>query len=232
MRGRQGSLRAHSPLDKTELGLCAAGSSDPACGADVWPEYALPPPLWCQPELASAAFSPWGAVRAALVHALNDPEVGLNSSRVSDTFQDLDEYFQNGWSHRDDEELAEHFAVLDDELRALGLQAGTLRVSLCAALQLARVGKDFMHCALLIGAGAEGAPGRHAWLQVEAAAFHFVMRVASGGCRWPQFEARGNLLLLLRVVDEIIWCTQDWADRLAVLRVIFDSERRPDGLGR
>ena len=100
----------------------------------------LPPPLWCQPELASAAFSPWGAVRAALVHALNDPEVGLNSSRVSDiTFQDLDEYYQNGCGHRDDEELAEHFAVLDDGVRALVLHAGT-----------------FMHCALLIGAGAEG----------------------------------------------------------------------------
>ena len=164
--------------------------------------------------------------------ALNDPEVGLNSSRVSDTFQDLDEYFQNGWSHRDDEELAEHFAVLDDELRALGLQAGTLRGSLCAALALARVGQDFMHCALLFGVGVEGAPGRHAWLQLEAAAFDFVMRVASGGCRSPQFEARGNLLLLLRVVDEIIWCAQDWAERLLVLRIIFDSERRPDGIGR
>ena len=166
------------------------------------------------------------------MHALNDPEVGLNSSRVSDTFQDLDEYFQNGCGHRDDEELAGHFAVLDDGVRALVLHAGTLRVSLCAALPHARVGKDFMHCALLIGAGAEGAPGRHAWLQVEAAAFHFVMRVASGGCRWPQFEARGNLLLLLCVVDEIIWCAQDWAERLLVLRIIFDSERRPDGIGR
>ena len=27
-----------------------------------------------------------------------------------------------------------------------------------------------------------------------------------GGSRWPEFEVRGNLTLLLHVIDGIIWC--------------------------
>ncbi len=82
-----------------------------------------------------------------------------------------------------------------------------------------------MHCAVEVCAGPVGVPGRHDSLPFEAAVVDFVFRVAGGGSRWPESEVRGNLTLLLRVIDEIIWCAQEWESQMLVMKDVFGGER-------
>ena len=207
----------------------AGGSSGPVNESGGLPQYDLPPPVWDPPTdegATTAVAEAWGLVCTAMVAGLNDGEVGLNPGQVAEAFQDLDAYSRSGGSHRSVDELNEQLLALGEGLEDLSLQAGTLREALHLASLQAGVGRDFMHLAMEFNAGPGGHPGRQARLQFESDVLDFVIRVAGGGVRRPETEVRGNLALLTRVIDEIIWCGREWK---TLCRICWS--RRPSRAG-